>query len=140
MYSLGVHESTNLNSMRNSIKLIESHGGRIVHVFPPHILIGNIPANIQAKDAGVKNIYHGIIDPAQVEDLVEEAVFAVNDWNMRFKAQAKIHPVELDQGLIKNDCIIWEPKEKHLAKSEFIPCHSLWVRTTQVNMGSTHSS
>ncbi|MEW6097479.1 MAG: T9SS type A sorting domain-containing protein [bacterium] len=109
-YSLAVHKSANLDSMRNSIKLIESHGGRIIHVFPPHILIGYFPPNIQARDVGLKNIYSGIIDSEEVADLGEETIFAVKVWNLRFKEVPKAPPIELEPGPIENDCLIWHEK------------------------------
>ncbi|MFH1562637.1 MAG: hypothetical protein ABIF11_04355 [Nitrospirota bacterium] len=119
-YSLGVHESCDINSMQNSIRLIESQGGRIVHIFPPHILIGDIPAHIpgfkpvQPKDVGLRNIYQGIIELSAVEDLGQEARFAVKVWNQRFEDvndRQDACPTP-DPGPIQNDCLVWQPKEK----------------------------
>lgn len=119
VYSLAVHESTNLNSMWNSIKLIESQGGRIIHIFPPHILIGNIPTNISPKDVGIRNIYQGMINPLEIEDLGEDVISLINVWNLRFKKILKARPPQVDPGPIKNDCIIWKPKKKSLDRNVY---------------------
>ncbi|MEW6620508.1 MAG: hypothetical protein AB1422_14425, partial [bacterium] len=112
-YSLAVSQSTDLNSMRNVIKLIESQGGRIVHIFPPHILIGDIPTNI--KDV---NIYNGIIPLSAVENLGETAIFAVKVWNLRFEPPPIILPLKLPEPEpIRDDCLIWEPEESPITKA-----------------------
>jgi len=69
------------------IETIERLGGRIVHVYLPHILIGNLPLEIETKVRALTNVtavYRGRVSLAEVEGLGPEACRAVKGWNRSF--------------------------------------------------------
>src|SRR4030066_2065051 len=48
--------SADVQTMLQNVKFIESYGGTITHKFPPHILIGDIPASQHSNLVGRMNI------------------------------------------------------------------------------------
>jgi hypothetical protein len=72
---------------QQAIQLIEAVDGRIVHVFPPHILIGTIPFTAEPGligQSGIVQIARGVVDPASVESYGQTAVVGVQTWNTLF--------------------------------------------------------
>jgi len=73
--------------LRQAIQLIEAAGGHIVHVFPPHVLVGTIPPAADPGllgQAGIVQISRGEVDPASVESYGPTAVAGVQAWNALF--------------------------------------------------------
>jgi len=75
--------------IHTTLQEIERLGGRIVHVYPPRILIGEIPPPIEAQVRALANIaefHRGRVDLAAVERFGPAAVQAVKGWNRGFAA------------------------------------------------------
>jgi hypothetical protein len=76
--------SGDAQSMNEAASLIEGKGGRIVHRFPYHVLIGNVPPSIAGEIVGQKNILsinYGIVNVSSVQQYGGMAIAAVNFWN-----------------------------------------------------------
>lgn len=74
---------------RTVMNEIERLGGRIVHVYPPRILIGDVPPEIESQVralANVRTLYRGRVNLSEVEALGPDAVRAVRGWNRGFAA------------------------------------------------------
>jgi hypothetical protein len=77
--------------MLQNVKYIESIGGTIAHRFPPHILIGNIPADHISNLKGHMNIVDIVTEPlnvSSVSDYGRTAEIAVNVWNNNYLKKA----------------------------------------------------
>ncbi len=80
-------EST--GAAHTAIREIERLGGRIVHVHPPRVLVGDIPLEVEPQVramANVSRVYHARVDLAEVEPFGPGAVQAVKGWNRGFAA------------------------------------------------------
>ncbi|MDH7475554.1 MAG: hypothetical protein QHJ74_16350 [Anaerolineae bacterium] len=85
--ALVILDSSDLAAVQQAIRLIEAAGGRIVHVFPTHVLIGVIPPVAESGllgQAGIGRIVREMVDPASVEALGPTAVAGVQAWNALF--------------------------------------------------------
>jgi hypothetical protein len=68
---------------------VERLGGRIVHVYAPRVLIGDIPPEIEARVravANVRTLYRRRVDLGEVTALGPDVVRAVKGWNRGFAA------------------------------------------------------
>ena len=89
--SLIILNSSDVPTMLQNIRLIESLGGTITHRFPPHILIGDIPSGQLNKLTGNMNIVEISTKPvneASVSMYGRTAEIAVNVWNNNFLGKA----------------------------------------------------
>jgi len=109
--------SSDKNSMQESRDYIESLGGKIRHIYPPHILIGYVPEEVSQKIANEKNssnsekiiglenivsISNTEIDSSTLEKYEKTAVYAANAWNKNFMSVGpKDKPIS-DPGPIKD--------------------------------------
>lgn len=76
--------------IQQAIKCIEAEGGRIVHVFSPHILIGSLPQGHEVAllgQAGITSIHRTPLDPSAVAAYGQTARQAVEIWNTSFTRQ-----------------------------------------------------
>jgi len=79
-------------SMKDAVLFIQENGGNIIHIYPLHILIGNVPRASYDKllgERGIEAIYYSVVDPSIVEKYGAVAVFAVDAWNNNFMGQAE---------------------------------------------------
>jgi len=86
-YALVILSSADPSTMQQAIQLIEAAGGHIVHVFPPHVLIGTIPLTSDPGllgQAGIVQIAREVVDPVSVESYGPIAVAGVQTWNTLF--------------------------------------------------------
>ena len=94
---------------QQAIQLIEAAGGHIVHVFPPHVLIGTIPPAAEPSllgQAGIAQIARGVVDPASVESYGQTAVAGVQTWNTLFASpDAAPGAMTLSQEEIASDLV-----------------------------------
>ena len=85
---LGSAGSANVSDdLRQAIQLIETTGGHIVHVSPPHVLIGTIPPAADPGllgQAGIVQIARGVVALSSVESYGPTAVAGVQAWNALF--------------------------------------------------------
>ncbi len=82
--ALVILSTESAGAVHTAIAEIERLGGRIVHVYPPRILIGEILADVEAQVravANVRSLHRGRVDLAEVEGLGDAAVRAVKGWN-----------------------------------------------------------
>jgi hypothetical protein len=71
-------------TMQQAIERIEAEGGRMVHVFPTHVLIGSLPHGHEAAllgQAGIISIHRSPLDPSTVAVYGQTARQAVEVWN-----------------------------------------------------------
>lgn len=74
----------NLKETERSIKSIENLGGRIVHVFPPSVLVASVPAakvKSLGRRAGVASFKTGPIDKSERGIISHELALATDAWN-----------------------------------------------------------
>lgn len=111
--ALVILDSSDLAAMQQAIQLIEAAGGHIVHVFPPHVLLGVIPPAAEPGllgQAGIGRIVREMVDPASVEAFGPMAVAGVQAWNTLLAAPEAVpdtvalSPQELTADLI-NDAL-----------------------------------
>jgi hypothetical protein len=82
--TLVILSARDITTMRTAIDLITLNGGCIVHIFPPHVLIGNIPVTADANligHAGIQEIHRTPLDPAHVSQYGSIAITGVIAWN-----------------------------------------------------------
>ncbi len=75
-----------------TLQEVERLGGHIGHVYPPHVLIGDIPPQIEPQVralANVRALYRERVVPLEMEPLGEDAVRAVRGWNRGFAASLR---------------------------------------------------
>ncbi|MEW6621032.1 MAG: T9SS type A sorting domain-containing protein [bacterium] len=85
--ALVILSSENIMAMEEAVSFIEGKGGRIVHIFPTHILIGDIPKEIMpdlVSQKGILSIHYDLVDTALVEKYGKMAVYAVEGWNRNY--------------------------------------------------------
>ncbi len=74
------------------LKQIEHLGGRIVHVYPPRILVGEVPPEIEPQVralANVRALHRRRLELADAEVCGPEAVRVVKAWNRGFAASLR---------------------------------------------------
>jgi hypothetical protein len=99
--------------MLQNVRYIESLGGMITHRFPPHILIGDIPASQHGNLTGSMNIVEiatNVVDVSAVSEYGKTAEIAVNVWNNNYMGKSPEKglvsiPVP-EPGPIKGDMLI----------------------------------
>jgi len=100
--------------MQQSINFIRGRGGRIVHKYPPHVLIGYVPESISRDligQAGILEIHHTVVDPSALRKYGKTAVYAADAWNNNFMGLASAHgltpdPDEPELGPIIGDALV----------------------------------
>lgn len=93
--SFVILNSENVQSMLENVKYIESEGGRIVHKFPPNVLIGDIPKDKINSLIGKKNIVKittDKVDISSVESYGDIAKIAAGAWNNNYGKSPSITP------------------------------------------------
>lgn len=89
--SLVILNSSDNPTMLQNINYIESLGGTMTHRFPPHILIGDIPASQINSLKGHWNIVDIVTEPLDVSVVSgygKTAEIAVNVWNNNYVVNA----------------------------------------------------
>ncbi len=89
--SIIILNSSDVPTMLQNVKYIESIGGTVTHRFPPHILIGDIPSGQINNLTGYLNIEEISTKPvneASVSMYGRTAEIAVNVWNNNFMGKA----------------------------------------------------
>jgi hypothetical protein len=78
--------------MKAAIRFIKEQGGKIVHVYPTHVLIGYVPRELRAKligQMGIQDVTYDVEQPEKVSKHGRSAEAAVEAWNNNFKGRAK---------------------------------------------------
>ncbi|MFQ6088996.1 MAG: CARDB domain-containing protein, partial [Candidatus Methanofastidiosia archaeon] len=107
-FALILLETNEINVMKDAINFIQSKDGRIIHVFPTHILIGEIPLFLDGEIIGKKSIikiYREVVDPSLFEDYGRAAIFGATSWNNNIMGLEETGLVQgfQDPGPIEND-------------------------------------
>jgi hypothetical protein len=82
--ALVILDAADATTMQQAIERIEAEGGRIVHVFPTHVLIGSLPHGHEAAllgQGGIISIHRSPLDPSTVAAYGQTARQAVEIWN-----------------------------------------------------------
>lgn len=90
--ALIVLASETVQAAHTVLNEIDRLGGRIGHVYPPHVLIGDIPPAIEAQVralANVQALHRSRLDLAELEPLGPDAVRAARGWNRGFAASLR---------------------------------------------------
>lgn len=91
--ALVVLGSSDSRSMDQTINLIESMGGRIVYIYPTHVLIGYIPEDLESSVSeldGVIELYRGPVDLSVVEGYGDLALGGVMAWNNKLEGKPSL--------------------------------------------------
>lgn len=90
--SFVILNSTDVPTMLKNIEYIENNGGKIVHIFPPNILIGDIPLDKMDSIIGQNNIVEirtDKIDTHTINKYDKITKIAAEVWNNVFKNSIK---------------------------------------------------
>jgi len=82
--ALIILDAADETAMQQALERIESEGGRIVHVFPTHVLIGSLPQGHEAAllgQTGILSIHRDSLDSSTVAAYGQTAQQAVEVWN-----------------------------------------------------------
>jgi len=74
------------------VREVEALGGRILHVHPPRVLIGEIPPELEDQVkalANVRALHRKRIELSEIASLGPEAIRAVRAWNRGFSASLR---------------------------------------------------
>ncbi len=117
--SLVILNASDDSTMLQNIEYIESIGGTIAHRFPPHILIGDIPASqlISLKGHGnIVDIATKSLNASLVKGYGKTAEIAVGVWNNNYPEQPEkkgpVSPGKPDPGPIIGDMLFAPDKGK----------------------------
>lgn len=83
-YALVLLDARTVEEWRNARDYIESMGGRMVHSFPTHVMIGTVPKDISSQLVGkynIQGIYYDKIDINLVSTYGETAKGLIESWN-----------------------------------------------------------
>lgn len=126
--ALVILSSDNFSQMEEAVNFIEGKGGRIVHLFPTHILIGHIPKAISqdlVEKNGILSIHYGLVETVLVEKYGKMAVYAVEAWNRNYiflqKPMVKEKEIRKFAPLINDTRIAPESLRKELAPLKLSP-------------------
>lgn len=116
--SLVILNSSDPLTMSRNIEYIESLGGSMTHRFPPHILIGDIPADKINQLEGHGNIVDIITKPLDVtlvKGYGETAEIAVSVWNNNYIAESQYNnPLPVTPGPVAGDILRVPEKSKSM--------------------------
>ena len=85
-------------TMWQTVKRIESAGGRIVHIHPPHVLIGYLDENTAQQVTmlpHVTAIYRDLVEPAETAQYKESIVRGIQLWNNLLQISTTTRPANV---------------------------------------------
>jgi hypothetical protein len=85
--ALLILEANNIEDMNTTIKEIEHHNGRIIHRYPPDILIGKFSGDLLSRLTNwhsIKEVITDVTDEAQYSFLSQTGGYALRAWNNNF--------------------------------------------------------
>lgn len=96
-------DTNTVQEMKAAIRFIEEQGGRIVHVYPTHVLIGSIPRELRPSlvgRMGIEDITYDLAEPKNFSKHGRPAEAAVEAWNNNFKGRGKLVGLEPPAGFV----------------------------------------
>jgi len=130
--------------MKDSIVFIKMNGGKILHTYPTHILISQIPKSLAQTlvgKASIIQIFFDSVDLSVAEKYGELAKLGVEAWNNNFKGQAASKgltpPISSkEQPPIQNDTRIKPEPVKREMIMPTLPYGASFYDTSEYMMGS----
>ena len=108
--------SSQSDTLKNVTQIINELGGQVVHIHPPHVLIGYLEPSKDAElsKRSLIQIYRQMIDPSSFSAYGNEVVNAIFAWNNNFMGMARANGLEAEP--IKpprplTNCILGTPNE-----------------------------
>lgn len=99
--TLFIFDSSNLQPVKAIVKIIEAHGGRADHIFPPNGMIGYLPPEnapkLLSQFPGLR-IEHEVVDVASLKQAGGSAELTATMWNTTFQKQLAPEPSEKPKG------------------------------------------
>jgi hypothetical protein len=95
----------NTSTMIKTIHRIEAYGVYIKHVFPPCIIIGDIPEDVNLDISEIKHIYYDSIPISIIQKYPSIPAIGLKIWNSKFIISHKAQPVDDKTFILPfNDC------------------------------------
>ncbi len=90
--------SSQSDTLKYVTQIIEELGGRIVHLYPPHVLIGYLDPTKDAElnKRSVVQVYREVIDPSTLRAYGNDVVNAIFAWNNNFMGMARSNGLEAE--------------------------------------------
>jgi hypothetical protein len=82
------------NGIERAVKIIEELGGKVLHAYPPLVIVASVPTNNIDKLAGEEGILSAHTDPVSTEAMREssrEMSFAIATWNQHFNVERRLN-------------------------------------------------
>jgi hypothetical protein len=73
--------------MRGAMDFLRQRGGVVLHVFPTHVLIAEIPQSLRDRlvgNVGIEQVLYSVVDPSTVASYGEPAMIGVQAWNNNY--------------------------------------------------------
>jgi hypothetical protein len=83
-----------MNGFERTVKTIEKLGGRILHAYPPSVMVASVPSNSVEKLVGKGGILSArteAISPEQLSEAERKMGFAFTAWNDHFDINRRMH-------------------------------------------------
>jgi len=120
--ALIILDCSDFSSMQEARRFLEERGGRLVHLYPTHIMVGNLPEGMEQDligQSGITAIHRTMVDPSIVRGYGQMAVYAVEAWNNNFMGLAKMRGLTPEAGLPEPGPILNDMRT--VPKSEMLP-------------------
>jgi hypothetical protein len=101
--ALIILDTDSVREMKASIRFIEGQGGKIVHVYPTHVLIGSVPRELRPSLVGlmgIEDITYDLTEPKKFSKHGRPAEAAIEAWNNNFKGRGKQAGLEPPAGFV----------------------------------------
>lgn len=88
-------DTSDVPQMRRALEAVRAHGGKVVHLYPPHVAVAYLPAEAEAALAGAPGIVgvrRGRVSLDEVAGYGPAARVAAEAWNASLEPQATIAP------------------------------------------------
>jgi hypothetical protein len=128
-------DTNSVQEMKASIRFIEEQGGKIVHVYPTHVLIGSVPRELRPSligRMGIEDITYDLADPKEFSRHGRPTEAAIEAWNNNFKGRGKLAGLEppadfVDPPPIEHDLLKRPSAPSGSAGGAFAPTFGLGV-------------
>ena len=95
--------TNSVQEMKAAIGYIEEQGGKIVHVYPTHVLIGFVSRELSSSlvgRMGIEEITYDLAEPKKFSRHGRPAEAAIEAWNNNFKGQGRLVGLERPAGFV----------------------------------------
>ncbi|NIU01955.1 MAG: hypothetical protein GWN01_13895, partial [Nitrosopumilaceae archaeon] len=143
--ALLILETNSIDEMNVTIKEIENRDGRIIHRYPPDILIGKFPGQLLTRLTNshrIKQVITTVIDESKYTHLSQTGKYALQAWNNNFRGMSKSRgldePPKSEATALSNCIIIEKPVEDipHLPARSNAPNGASFEDVSEFLLGS----